>query len=54
LGNHVSLGANAVVLGPVIIGDNVNIGAGAVVINDAPDNCFLVGVPAVEKRHAIK
>lgn len=46
LGDHVSLGANAVVLGPVTIGNNVKIGAGAVVIHDASDNAVLVGVPA--------
>jgi serine O-acetyltransferase len=46
LGDGVSLGANAVVLGPVKIGNNVRIGAGAVVVRDAADNEILVGVPA--------
>lgn len=46
LGNHVILGANAVVLGPIRIGDEVTIGAGAVVIHDAVDRSILVGVPA--------
>ena len=46
LGNHVSLGANAVVLGPVRIDDRCVIGAGAVVIKDAPADSVLVGVPA--------
>lgn len=46
IGNNVTLGANAVILGPVHIGDNVQIGAGAVVIHDAIDNAVLGGVPA--------
>ena len=46
LGHDVSLGANAVVLGPVSVGNQVQIGAGSVVIHDAPDHCILVGVPA--------
>ena len=46
LGDNVSVGANAVILGPVKIGNNVNIGAGAVVIHDTPDNVTVVGVPA--------
>lgn len=28
------------------IGDNCRIGAGAVVLNDIPDGCVAVGVPA--------
>jgi serine acetyltransferase len=46
LGQSVLLGANAVILGPVRIGDRVRIGAGAVVTHDANDNAVLVGVPA--------
>jgi serine acetyltransferase len=46
LGDDVSLGANAVVLGPISIGDDVVIGAGAVVIDSAPSQVVLVGVPA--------
>ena len=44
--NNVTLGANAVVLGPVKIGDGAQIGAGAVVVNDAKNDAVLVGVPA--------
>lgn len=36
LGDHVVLGANAVILGPVHIGNNVKIGAGAVVTHGCP------------------
>jgi serine acetyltransferase len=46
LGDHVTLGANAVVLGPVRIGDRVRVGAGAVVVRDAEAGSVLVGVPA--------
>ena len=47
IGNNCSLGANAVILGPVILSDNINIGALACVTK----NCLipgttLVGVPA--------
>ena len=40
------VGSGAKVLGPIHIGDNVRIAAGAVVLNDIPDNCTAVGVPA--------
>lgn len=46
LGNHVMVGSGAKVLGPIRIGNNVRIAAGAVVLNDIPDNCTAVGVPA--------
>jgi serine O-acetyltransferase len=46
IGDNVTLGANAVVIGPVRIGDRVTIGAGAVVVDEAPDGAVLVGVPA--------
>jgi len=50
LGDYVMLGANAVVLGPVHIGNNVQIGAGAVVTHDASDGEVLIGVPAKPKE----
>jgi serine O-acetyltransferase len=46
VGDNVSLGANAVILGPIRIGSHVQIGAGAVVVKDAEDHSILVGVPA--------
>lgn len=46
IGNHVLIGAGAVILGNIKIGDNVNIGANAVVLRDIPDNSIAVGVPA--------
>lgn len=46
IGNRVTIGAGAAILGPVTIGDNVRIGAGSVVIKDVPPNSTVVGVPA--------
>lgn len=39
------VGANAVVLGGIEVGDNVKIGAGAVVVKDVPAGLTVVGVP---------
>ncbi len=46
IGNNVTLGAGAILLGNITIGDNSNIGAGSVVIKSAKENSTLVGVPA--------
>ena len=46
LGNNVMVGSGAKVLGPFRVGDNSKIAAGAVVLNEVPDNCTAVGVPA--------
>jgi len=46
LGNRVSVGAGAKVLGPVHIGDGAKIGANAVVCNDIPAGAVALGVPA--------
>lgn len=42
--------AGACLLGGVTIGKNSIVGANAVVLNDVPDNCIAVGVPAVIKK----
>ena len=55
LGNNVMVGAGAKVLGPVKIGDNTKIAAGAVVLEEIPDNCTAVGIPAkIVKREGMK
>lgn len=55
LGNNVMVGSGAKVLGPFKIGNNVKIAANAVVLNEIPDNCTAVGVPArVVKRKGIR
>ncbi|MHB1296778.1 MAG: serine O-acetyltransferase [Anaerolineae bacterium] len=46
LGNGVVVGSNAVILGPISIGDNARIGSGAVVIKSVPADSTAVGVPA--------
>jgi serine O-acetyltransferase len=45
LGDHVTVGAGASVIGAVSIGDNVRIGAGSVVVTNVPANATVVGVP---------
>jgi serine O-acetyltransferase len=46
LGDRVTVGAGATVLGPVVIGHDSAVGAGAVVVKDAPPHSVLVGIPA--------
>lgn len=46
IGNNVMVGSGAKVLGPFKVGDNARIAANAVVLNEVPDNCTAVGVPA--------
>ena len=46
LGDHVSVCAGAVIIGPVRIGSHCVIGANAVVTHDVPDNQIAAGVPA--------
>ncbi|MDR1427172.1 MAG: serine O-acetyltransferase [Bifidobacteriaceae bacterium] len=50
LGNRVTVGAGAKVLGPLLIGDDVQIGANAVVVRDGPPGSVMVGVPARQHR----
>lgn len=46
IGNGVVIGAGAVILGPITIGDNSRIGAGAVVTKAVPPDSTVVGNPA--------
>ena len=45
LGNKVVVGAGAILLGPINIGNGARVGAGSVVVSDTPDNATVVGVP---------
>lgn len=45
LGNGVVVGTNAIVLGPIEIGDNAQIGSGSVVVKPVPPCATVVGVP---------
>ena len=46
IGNNVRICTGAVVLGPIIIGDNVIIGANATVVKNVPANCTVVPPPS--------
>lgn len=55
IGNNVLIGAGAKVLGPFKVGDNTNIAAGAVVLEEIPEDCTAVGVPArVVKQRGVR
>jgi serine O-acetyltransferase len=54
IGNNVTIGAHAVVLGDILIGDYVKIGAGSVVVREVPPHSTVVGVPGrVVKREGL-
>ncbi len=55
IGNDVLIGANATLLGPIMVGDKTKIGATSVIINrDVPENCTIVGAPGhIVKRNGI-
>lgn len=46
IGDHVTVGANVVIIGGINIGDHVIIGAGSVVVKDMPSHCVIAGNPA--------
>ena len=50
LGRGVDVGAGAVILGGIRIGDHASIGANAVVLQDVPPGAVAVGVPAAIKK----
>lgn len=55
LGDNVTVGSGAKVLGPFRVGDNAKIAAGAVVLDEVPANSTAVGVPArVVKRDGVR
>ena len=55
IGNNERIGTGAEVLGPIIIGDNVNIGAGAIEMKNVPSNCTVVSPHAyIVKKDGIK
>jgi serine O-acetyltransferase len=45
LGNGVTVGAGAKLIGAIEIGDHARIGAGSVVVTNVPENATVVGVP---------
>ncbi|HEY5258361.1 MAG TPA: serine O-acetyltransferase [Candidatus Baltobacteraceae bacterium] len=46
LGDRVTVGVNASVLGAIVLGDGSKVGAGSVVVKDVPANATVVGIPA--------
>jgi len=51
IGNRVSIGTSATILGGIKIGDNAIIGAGSVVTKDVPANVIVKGNPAKVSRY---
>ncbi len=45
IGDHVTVGAGAKVLGPFTVGDHSKIGAGSIVLKEVPPYCTVVGNP---------
>jgi serine O-acetyltransferase len=55
LGDRVTVGTGAKVLGNIHIGDNVRIGGNSVVVKDVPNDCTVVGIPGrVVKRNGCR
>ena len=55
IGNFVTIGAGAKVLGNIEIGENSRIGAGSVVVENVPENSTVVGIPGrIVKRQVVK
>ncbi|WP_459440998.1 acyltransferase [Winogradskyella sp.] len=46
IGERCFIGANAIVMAGVRIGDEVIVGSGAIVTKDVPSNCIVAGNPA--------
>lgn len=46
IGDRVSIGPGAIILGPVHVGDDAVIGVGAVVLEDVPERAIVAGNPA--------
>ena len=46
IGNNVRIAAGAIVIGPVLLGDDVIVGAGAVVTKDVPSGAVAIGPQA--------
>ena len=45
IGDNVIIGANASILGPILVGENSKIGSGSVVNKEVPPNSTVVGIP---------
>ena len=55
IGNFVTIGAGAKVLGNITIGENSRIGAGSVIVDNVPENSTVVGIPGrIVKQQLVK
>jgi len=55
LGNNVTVGAGAKILGAITVGNNAVIGANSVILKPVPDNAISVGVPGrITKKKIIR
>jgi serine O-acetyltransferase len=50
IGRRVNIGAGAVLMGKISVGDGAQVGANAVVLTDVPAGALAVGVPATIKQ----
>ncbi len=50
IGDDVTLGAGAKLLGPVVVGDGAKVGANTVVVEDVPPGATVVGIPGHQVR----
>lgn len=54
LGDRVTVGTGAKILGPVVIGPDSAVGANAVVVKDAPAESIVTGIPATWRHRDAK
>ena len=54
IGKRCFIGANAIIMAGITIGNSVIVGAGAIVTKDVPSNCIVVGNPARVIQQNIK
>ena len=54
VGDNVVIGGQAGISGHLAIGNNVKIGGGSGVINNIPDNCQIMGYPAIPLKDFVK
>jgi acetyltransferase-like isoleucine patch superfamily enzyme len=54
IGKRCFIGANAIIMAGIKIGDEVIVGSGAIVTKDVPSNCIVAGNPAKIIKTGIK
>ena len=52
IGNHVDIGSNACIIGPVVIMDHVKIGCGTVVVKNVSAFSTVTGNPGIERKQS--